>query len=393
MGPPVWGLQSFQRGYGYDARMRMLAAVAVLLMTGPPQQVPKPVPAASFRLHPKGPLPGMLRSPWQVMVMVSTPPEAVITATADRRRVLALIPQKHDRWELERLTGWQTGTPRVESLTFDGDVPYRREDYVRGAMTVSPDGRSLLVRIFALDTVQWKRSAVVLLVDLRSFTVVWRRRLDDPLVANARWRFLNADTLAAVEGPPPAHKGHPVVEMKISQDILQMNPVSAGEHEAGILSLPNLEVRSRCSYKAMVPRQIDDSGEAYSEAAGRIEAGSGCSPLLAAAGVASIDALPGLREVKSRIGYPEESGCRMEDRSDEAGLAVFNCREGYMTEKYGYVAQAEEERVTPLDGPGAMMSVKLKRYERHSVTLASADGHVYLLLLRDKERIEMYKVR
>lgn len=323
--------------------------------------------------------------------MVSTPPVAVIAATADRRGLLALIPQEHDWWELQRLTGWQMGSPRVESLTFDGDVPYRREDYVRGGMTASPDGRYLLARIFVLDTAQWKRSAVVLLVDLPSYTVVWRRTFDDPLVANARWRFLNADTLVAEGGPPPTYKGHPVIAMKISQDILRMNPVSPGEHEAGILSLPNLEAASRCDYTVGRASEPDRPARTLNVTFSL----RGCGGVLKAAGVRSFTELPGLTEVQNLFGEPFGQGCEFEDGNKASELTLYNCRKGRHAKPDDFRMDENEESVArfSLAGLRKVLWVPLKPWEDHSGVLASVDGHDYLVLRRKKLRIEIYEIR
>lgn len=249
------------------APMRKMAGaglLALLLFPSPQracsQKVKGPGPGIRFELRgdEQHPLP---KVKWWSMEMVSTPPVPVIAASADRSGLFALIPQDDRRWQLQRLTAWQTGSPKVERLEFDGDDIDSRWDYVRAGMTASPDGRYLVIRIFVFDQHQWKRRAVVILVDLKRFEVVWRRVIEDPLVANSRWMFIDAKRLIAVEGPPPTHSGRPVVSIMVSQDILRIEPVSPGEHEAGALTLPNLDVSFRCGYTVKAGRRggSDDS--------------------------------------------------------------------------------------------------------------------------------------
>lgn len=322
-----------------------------------------------------------------------TPPVTVIATTADRSGLFALIPQEHGRWELQRLKAWRTGSPRVESMTFDGDVSKNRLDYVRGGMIASPDGRYLMVRIFVLDTRQWKRSAVVLLIDLHKFTVVWRRMVDDPLVADARWRFVDAGTVIAVAGPPPTHQGHPVIKLMVSQDILRMNPVSPGKHEAGVLSFPNLEATSRCSYAI---RKEDQSADGAQASSGRfVLDGDGCVGVLKAAHVSSFSQLPGLRELQELVGQPFGQGCEFEDRNATSELTLSNCRQGWVHKADDFRMHEEDEKVTRSSSSGVdeVLSVALKPWEDYSAVLASADGHDFLVLLREKLRIEAYEIR
>jgi len=381
------------------ACMRILAAatLAAILFCGcghdaSSQQAKPPVPTNSFMLQTQG-LSRLPSMKWWSMKLVMTPPVTVIAATADRSGLFALIPQEDRRWQLQRLTGWGTGSPRVQSLEFDGDDHDSRFDYVRAGMTPSPDGRYLLVRIFVLDTNQWKRRAVVVMVDLETFRVVWRRVSDDPLVANSHWRFIDAHTLIAVGGPPPTHIGKPVVRLMISQDILRMNPASPGEHEAGVLSLPNLDVSAGCMYSV---READTAAatntpDRYLEAQG-----DGCAGLLKIAGVASLARLPGLREIRNLVGHTFGQGCEFEDGDDSIGIALFNCRKGGPRKEAddNFGMDEEEERVAKpvLSGVKILLCVPLKRWEDYSSALVSANGQNYLLLRRDKLKIEMFQV-
>lgn len=329
---------------------------------------------------------------WWSLHLVATPPLTVIHASDDRKAIFALIPQEDRGWELQHLTEWSSGKPKIKSLEFSGDESDDPQDYVRAGLTPAPGGKYLLVRVFVLSTRHWVRTAIVLLVDVPTFHIVWRRVTSDPLFANSQWRFANANTLIATMGPPPQHKGKPVFGLRIEPEILNMNPLSPGTHEAAALSFPSMDVSAGCSYAVTAAEPADGSTSGATTTAGRLEADSGCGSVLKAAGVSAMNELPGLSEANDRVGRSDESGCREEDRSEEMGAVLFNCREGVMTAKDGFVVRAENEWVMETADENKGLSVPLENYQDYSATLTLANGHKYLLLLRDQVRMDVYAI-
>jgi hypothetical protein len=387
-----------------------LAITVIALTASVGAQMNAPTPLTTFRLQAHA-LPTWK---WLTFNLIASPPKVVIGTTVDRHTLLALIPQEGRRWELQRLTGWESGAPTTERLTFDGDESTEKQDYVRGGMTVSPDGQFLLARIFVYDLrdrVQ-ERSVVVLLVNLRDFKVVWRRVSKDPLLANSRWRFTQEGTLVAAVGPSPMYRtaaNH--MGLVIPEDVLRMNPAAPGDHVAAVLSFPALEASMVCHYRVEVnvatlqampkPYFTDSSGVKHStllrDSVRPLEVVSqdeSCAPLTKLTGASSVMELPGPLDPAFQFEKLLGTDCDVEDADTVGNLGLYNCRKGYkVSEKLGFYVTAESERVIAQGLERSLLVVPLKNQEHYSSTLASADEHDYLLLLRDDLKVEVYLLR
>ncbi len=114
--------------------------------------------------------------------------------------LLVLIPQHDGKWVLKRLTAWDTGSPKEESLAFTTKPPQEGASGYED-LKVDPASTYAVIRIKSFTgnilTVTENRSAIVVLVDLRSFTIVSQLTTSDPLLAASDWSFANNGMLVA----------------------------------------------------------------------------------------------------------------------------------------------------------------------------------------------------
>lgn len=105
-------------------------------------------------------------------------------------------------------------------------------------------------------------------------------------------------------------------------------------------------------------------------------------------------AASGARRDAEPDGHPFGQGCEFEDR--DSGFVLFNCRKGGPANRTddGFGMVEEDERVIrpTAAGPKDILRVPLKRWEVYSAALVSADGREYLVLLRDKLKVEIYRL-
>jgi hypothetical protein len=355
---------------------RWLISVMFLAAVGRAQM---PVPVVTHVLHAqKLPYVSDLH-----LTLHAVAPESILGTGVDGQTIFALIPQDNRRWTLEMLSGWDTSTLNEQSLTFDGNESRDKQDYVAGGMTPTPDGKYLLVRIFVFHLATLKRDAVVLLVDLRAFRVLWRRVSDDPLLANSRLRFSDEGSLIAAEGPATSEGGKRLV---VLPEVLKMDPYAIGEHAAAMLSFPELKSSLQCRY--LVSNGVFESSSGHDAL---LESDS-CAELLKSSDVATAIDLPGPADGKRRIANLAGGDCDLVILSQEEKLALYSCKSGYALSKNAYITKARSVRVLAVAAGSDDLSIPLPINQAVSSTLARANGRDYLIMLRNGLQLEAYLI-
>jgi len=384
--------------------MRILLGLVVgVVLATPVTSAQGPKPAKTFVLS-VGPMQHR-EGNWFTLSAVA--PKPMIAATVDRSALLALIPQQGHQWELQRLTHWETGTPSVERLTIETDPAQDKEDFLQSAIALSPDGKWAVVQIFIYNFTRYERRAVIATVDLRAFQVTDRRLTGDLALANSHLRFRGDDVLIAAQGPRPGE--HMRVLMgtadMIPDDALNMNPLAPGEHDVATLTFPELEKKQGCRYEikslelpadAAVGSSADPNTWWSATGSGLIEAksiGAGCEQVFAAVGVGGAAELPGpmaaaYPAMERRLGRE----CRLEDVTAVVGLALYNCRMGHFDRKYGFQTRDEREKVVAARDAQLILELPLKAWAFYSGSLAEVGGRRYLVMLRDKLKVEVYLI-
>jgi len=327
-----------------------------------------PALTASYVLHAERP---PTTSSWTLR-STAISPKSVLAVIPDRHAVLALVPQQNPHWSLSMLTGWETAAPHERTLTFDGYVVQNRLDLISGAMTPTPDGKSVLIRILVFHLAANTREVVALMVDLETFQVVWRHESTDPLIANSRWRFSEEGVLIAAEGPPPSSAPKQTYDWS---DVITLNPASIGEHEAAEISVSDLKASLPCRYRVQAPKNAV------------LETDS-CPDLLTAAGVTSAARLPG-SPVGLRVEGLAGSLCDFLSVSEGGLLALYKCRTGKATNSMFYTTGREVKVLRVADGSVAL-SIHEPESEYVVAGLATAGGHDYLVRLHDGIKLEAY---
>jgi hypothetical protein len=376
--------------------MRYLAAF-LILTTSLFAHAQKPVaPTVTHLLHG-----GKLRQARLTLKMTVVPPKAVIGASADGAVVFVLIPLADGHWELQMIAGWQTSAPIVRSLQFEGDIPVNDLNFILPQLTPSPDGRFLLVRTLTLNFSDYQRSAVVVLIDLHAFQIVWRRVSTDPLIAYSRWHFNRKGELIAAQGPKTWNRStdkHGIGTEAFSYDVVQVNPASPGEHDAAIFSLPELATSLSCHYRVSKGSNSDNPSpdlvydDDLSDAPQSVAEvdGADCPILLTAAGVQSAAQLPGASD--EQWGMIGIDACEAFALGAGRSVSMIDCRDHHAVGEDGkptWVRFADINFTSPR-APG--FSVRVGSGEDASAAIARADGQEYLLVLRKGLKLEVYKL-
>jgi hypothetical protein len=308
----------------------------------------------------------------------------MLVATQDNA-LLVLIPQTEEEWALKRLSGWDTSHPQEQTLTIKGSPHSSRDLSVTTDMVLNPSGAYLLLRIDSrlgsIDSPNRIREAVVYVIELHSFTILSRRVTTDPLFASSEWRFSKDDQLVS--------KG---IATRNSAKTAFGNSVT-DSYNAAALTMPDLALATSCHYDQVIELRADSSG--WTKPTVR-NVSDGCTPLLASAGVSSLEDLPGHdEEIFKDFSKLAASGCHIQSVNREKALVVLECRTGhsYMDGEISTTKSREIAVVTIPDGKSVFSLPLPHNWKAIPGVVTVANGQNNLVLLRDGIQLETYPLK
>ncbi len=326
------------------------------------------------------------------------------TALTPDNDLLVLLSLKNDQWILKRITGWDTNSPHEDRLALDGRIPGETGRADDSNLTVSPNGDILAVR-FCFHHIQWAElsgstggpgpDAVVVLIDLRRFTVISRRITTDPIIAAALWRFNKEGELIASGLEKSGYQpGQPIQSQR-----------DGGTYAAEVLKVPDLQPKVACTF-AKLSKLSQESWPEFQE---RMRKADGeCAAVLEAGSASTLKDLQsrlfnyqGFRimrrvnpdaavrvDLKDDHRYDREQHCQFIDVSEGDRFANYHCEfSGVWKDFYNAIevfSVADGNRVfllhVPLNKP--VQSV-----------LATSHGQDFLVLLRERSTLEVYRLK
>jgi hypothetical protein len=332
-----------------------------------------PAPTSTYTLHAQ-------KEPhrWCLVECVADP-STVITLVPDNA-LLILLPQPGGKWVLKRLMDWGTQSPQETTLSFAGDGSRDKNEWIRGDLTVNPDGSYLIVRIISHYAIHNEPAskAIVILVDLRSFSIVLRRATTDPLLASSEVHFNSNDLL-------------------IAKGIVKVNRAVVGSHSssidtetyaAGVLTLPDLQPTPSCRYDALRELRFGSGGWNWTTPEYK-DANADCAAVLEAAGASSVEDLPGGDHRLEPIAKLLNFDCQITDMSREEKLALYYCSKALLD---GSIPTSRAFRVISVADRKTVVSIPLPFTQPVAALLAENSIQNYLLLLRDGIRLETYRL-
>jgi hypothetical protein len=323
---------------------------------------------------------------------------AVLYQTSDQA-LLAVIPQRDNIWLFKRITAWETGAPKEETLTFtvrplekrnaltylDWECPVRTRF---ATLEVDPEQHIAVFRLKSdsgatNNTAKWTRSAEIVVVDLRSFSIVSQQNTTDPLLASSDWVFAKNGMLVA-----SAQMGRTTTPEKPKYG-WQYDTIS-DHYKAVAFSLPQFTTSTECEYTRFIDVRKNKSEQNWQ----LTKVSDGCASLVALAQVPAADNLPDGPPKPEP--YAELAGptCHINGKSADSVYMLYDCRTAY-DDFDGMVDITISRKLTVLKMPGGQpaLKVRLPRSSKpYPALLANTVGHTWLLLLRDGINLEIYRV-
>ena len=333
-----------------------------------------PVPSEVYTLHAKE----ERRNGISLMEQITLPGSVVLLD--HQQSLLILVPQADGEWVFKRLRGWDTKTPTEATLEITGEKDQGTQVSIDTDLNSSRDGRYILVRINyrsgAIGATERNRSAVVTLIDLKSFTSISRQTTTDPLIADSLWAFDKNDDL---------------ITTGLDRRLTEVGPSSrtvTDHYLAAALELPTLLAQDRCEYDSVMKLQPGTNGWTKPAIA---NATVGCAVLVSRAHVTSVEALPGPHTTES-LNFA--LGCRELDVDEKLHLALDDCREGKSHADGMFVTtSAHTANVLSTKTKQSLLTIPLSHnWKGVTGLLASVASGNYVVLVKEGVHIEVYRL-
>ena len=338
-------------------------------------QTPKPVSTYTLHAHKE-------RRNGFTLAPAPTLPSTVFLLAPDNS-LLILVPQEDGEWVLKRLTDWNTPSPREYTLAITGRKIGDAQLWATGDLTVNSDATYAIVRLTYRDIAHGSNKpiapeAVIVIVDLRQFSVVSRRMTSDPLLAASDWHFLGKGLLTAK------------VFLRSSPADLPDRPTTTATYEAATLGFPDLNTNASCRYDETT--LCDPTNGCTKEV--EKQATSDCANVVRSAGASGLSDLFGRDRIRDGIAKLAGRDCSLSSTSSDESLALFECRTGHgYLDGEVYITKSRTSTVlaVPERKPIFTMSLPHNFHEIPGVLATNNDGD-YLLLLRDGVKLEVYRL-
>ena len=223
-------------------RLPLFVLIALLSGAGLAQT---PVPTERYTLHANE----ERRNKFSLSEQIALPSSVVLLD--HEQSLLILVPQADGVWALKRLRGWDTKTPTESTLEITGEQGQGTQVSIDSDLNLSRDGRYLLVRITyrrgAIGANERNRSAVVTLIDMRSFAVLSRQTTTNSLLADSRWAFNEHDELVTTG-----------LDRRLTE-VGSSSRTVTDHYLAAALEMPTLLARDRCEYDSVIKLQAGEA--------------------------------------------------------------------------------------------------------------------------------------
>jgi hypothetical protein len=312
-------------------------------------------------------------------------PSSLIYLLPDQA-LLVFNPQRNAKWLFKRITGWDTAAPKEETVAFDGQS---FEEGTTGTedLRVDPAGNYAVIRTRPenlLDPARRDSSALVVVVDLRNFTIVSRQITTDPLIAASSWSFSkNGLLIASAMIGRVMTPSHPKPELSYQ--------TIADSYEAAAFTLPDWKASTHCKYELFLD---DRAGSTNPNSFHLTKVDDGCAALIASAQVPSAQNLPDGPVRPSPYEGLAGKTCEFGGENPSANFALYGCRTGHAYLD-GMIVTTNSRNLTILSIPDrkTVLVVPLPHNTKpYPAVLANARDHTWLLLLRDGVKLQGFRL-
>jgi hypothetical protein len=340
----------------------VVLAIALVL----PSQAQTPIPVATYTLHTQKLLKGDNGVPYG-------------WALGPDNSLLVLLPRSDGQWVLKKFRSWETLTPTDDELIFAGETP-KLEKWASAALTVSPSGKYLIIRIDRPDN--GKVVTILALVDIHSFTLIWRRMTNDPLLrAFSDWKLIQDDHILASAHEPRTDLSEP------------LPPVGITRMLAGELSLPDLNPTFTCKYTL---RKVNDTVPGHWVRQSNSNS-QDCIALLLDLDALSIETLLAYDIAENNFERLDGTDCEPAVLiSNEDRYAIYKCGKNHaedFADGFFEISTARVLKVITIPEKKSLLSVPVGFFSRKTEgLLANANGHDYLIVFRDGTKLETYRL-
>jgi hypothetical protein len=298
-------------------------------------------------------------------------------------------------WNLRRVSGWDSSSPKQErlKLTVPSHEDMENSRFGESTFLLTNDGQFALTRV-ALDATGTASSfgknsrAIVNIIDLQSFAVVSTLNTTDKLLADGFWwAFESRSILAEYGANEKDSAGNPFTRESIA-----------------LLEVPTLKPSMECDYLRHYgePKQDDHGG--ISRTTSTSDLSSGCAEMMHKMNASGPEHIAKLRTFSKEAqglkfqplefsGNPAWDGCSLVDERSEDKLALFDCSSGHQT--WYDTSKLDSRAFFAVDLPTGkvLLRVPVSSSKGALGHLTTHEGKPWLALLTDHVYLGLYPIR
>jgi hypothetical protein len=382
--PPVLGKGLLRSTNSRDMILRMLRSLAPLLFA----ILPFPLGAQSKASNP---LPT-----YKIAIAQKHSDMGTYFEVARDGALLFFVGDKAGNWDLRRVSGWDTSSPKVERLKLKG--PSREEidgaRFGQSTFVLTNDGQFALTRVERdapgmASSFRRNSQAVINVINLQSYSVVSTLNTADQLLAGGFWQTFEEHSILAEYGAN---------EKDASGNTFSRNSV-------GLLEVPTMHASIECNYLLHYGEIKQDGHGGSSRTTSNSDLSSGCAEIMHKTNASEPEDIQKFQTVSSAVrelkfqppefsgGSPAWHGCSLVEERAEDKLALFGCGNGHQTWYDSSKMDSRAYFAVDVTTGTPLLRVSVNPSKSAIGHLITHDGKPWLALLTDHVDLAFYPIQ
>lgn len=317
-------------------------------------------------------------------------------AVARDQSLLFFIGNKAGDWDLIRVSGWGTPSPRKEKLRLNGPTREEIESafYRQSTFVLTNDGRFAITRVERAAPgmapgFRRNSQAVINVIDLQSYSVVSTLHTADQLLAGGFWRTFEEHSILSEYGAN---------EKAASDNTFSRQSVAQ-------LEVPSMHASIECNYLLHYGEMKPDGHGAWSRTTSNSDLSSGCAEMMDKTNASEPEGIQKFQPVSSAVRglkfQPQEfsgspaawRGCSLVEESAEEKLALFDCGNSHQTWYDSLKVDSRAYFVVDVTTGAALLRVSVNPSKSAVGHLTTHEGKSWLALLTNDVDLAVYPIQ
>ena len=308
---------------------------------------------------------------------------------APDQSLLFFVGDEAGKWELARVSAWDSSSPKRERLALKGPSRDEIENarFGQSSFLLTNDGHFALAR-FETDAPGMASSfrknseAVISVIDLHSYTVVSTLKTSDHILAGGFWQPFQEHSILA---------GYGANEKTADGAVFTRESVS-------LLDVPTMHASIECNYLLHYGETKQDGHGASSRATSNSDVSSGCAELMQKTNALEPEGIQKFQEVGSAVKTLNSQtsqwhDCSFVEEKVDDKTALYDCGKAHQTWHDTYKQDSRAFFVVDVSTAAQLLRISVNPSKSAIGHLTIHEGKTWLAVLTDHVELALYRVR